>query len=118
MKLRSLLPKLMILVAVFLLIACFATGMQQKTNESSVQSFLWILTLAIFIGAVAFHISNAAKPLDWVLVGSFIGTCISLGEVLGISNGGFPAVLFLCLFLTELILSAAYRIGRRFHNFD
>ena len=118
MKLRSLLPKLMILVASFLLIACFATGAPQKTNERSVQSFLWILTLVIFIGTVAFRVSNAVKPLDWVLVGSFIGTCICLGEVLGISNGGISAVLFLFLFLTELILSAVYRIGRQFQIFD
>ena len=112
MKRKNWLQKLIVIVAVLLLVLCLVTGAPMKTDEASMQSMLWLLALIAFIGSVGFSISEKVKPLDWVILGSFIGACICLCEVLGISNGGFPAGLLFFLFLIEFLLSAGYRIGR------
>ena len=116
-NLQSWLQRLMVIVAVLLLIACFIVVAPLKTDNPSDQSFLWIVTLMLFIGAVGFYISKALKPLDSVIVGSFLGTCICLCELFGFSNDGFSAGMFSWLFMLELLLSASYRIGRRFGIF-
>ena len=89
-----------------------------ETDDASLESFLWIMTLAVCVGAVLFLISEKEKPLDWVLVGSFLGSCVCLCELLGLSDKVFYPELFFTLYLFEFMLSAGYRVGRRFGFLD
>lgn len=108
----------MIVVAVLLLIAYFATDAQTETEDPSQQSFLWMLSLMVCVGAVGLCISGAGRPLGWVLAGSFIGSAICLCEILGFSDVVFAPKLFFGLYLPEFLMSAGYGICRRLHIFD
>ena len=113
MKLKNLLQKLMVIVAVIILIAHLVTGAPLETDSASPESFLWMITLMICIGTVIYPISEKEKPLDWVLAGSFLGSCICLCALLRLSDKVFSSGLFFALYLLELLLSGGYRIGRR-----
>ena len=117
-KLKIWLQKLMILVAVCLLVACFSTGAPVETDEPSAQSFLWMITLIIVVDAVGLYLTGAEKPLGWVIVGSFIGSAICLCEILGFSRIISVSELFFSLYLVEFLLSTCYGIIKRLHIFD
>lgn len=87
------------------------------TNPSS-ESLLWLISLQICIGTVFLRVSKQKKPLDWVIVGSFLGATICLCAVLGIGENVFCAVLLFCLYLLTLMLSSTYRIAQYFGIFD
>ena len=118
MNLKNVLQKLMVIVAVLLLIACFVTGAPIETEEPSQHSFLWMLTLIILVGAVGLCISGTEKPLGWVIVGSFIGAAICLCEILDISRIICASDLFFILYLVEFLLSTGYGVSKRIHIFD
>ena len=118
MKLKSWIQRLMSIVAVLLMIACFATGMPMETDEPSAQSILWLISLGICVGIVGLCISGAAKTLGWVIAGSFIGCTICLCELLNLSDSVFAPELFFSLFLTEFLMSAGYRICKWLRIFD
>lgn len=117
-KLQIWLQRLMIVVAVLLLIVCFATGAPAEREELSQQSILWMISLGVCIGTVGLCISGAEKPLGWVIVGSFIGSAICLCEILGLSDIVFAPKLFFSLYLPEFLMSTGYGICRRLHIFD
>ena len=117
-KLQIRLQRLMIVVAVLLLIVCFATGAPAETEAPSQQSILWMISLGVCIGTVGLCVSGAEKPLGWVIVGSFIGSAICLCDIFGYSNVIFAPKLFFCLYLLEFLLSSAYGICRWRNYFD
>ncbi len=117
-KLQISLQRLIIVVAVLLLIVCFATGAPAETEEPSQQSVLWMLSLMVCVGAVGLCISGAGRPLGWVIVGSFIGSAICLGEILGFSDIVFAPKLFFSFYLPEFLMSTGYGICRRLRVFD
>ena len=118
MKLQKWVQKLMIIVAVFLLLSSFVALTPIQPDEPSVESFLWMLTLMIFIGVIGLCISGAGKPLGWVIMGSFIGSLLCLCEILGLSGNLSVPGLFFGLYLMEFLLSIGYEICRRRHIFD
>lgn len=117
-KFQIRLQRLMIVVAVLLLIVCFATGAPAETEAPSQQSILWMISLGVCIGTVGLCVSGAEKPLGWVIVGSFIGSAICLCEILGFSHVVFAPELFFSLYLPEFLMSTGYAICRRLHIFD
>jgi cyanate permease len=116
-KVQIWIQRLMTAVAVLLLVTCFVTGAPIETEGPSQQSFLWILSLMVCVGAVGLCISGAGRPLGWVLVGSFIGAAICLCEIIGFSDIVFAPKLFFSLYLPEFLMSAGYGICRRLHVF-
>ena len=118
MKLKNLLQKLMAIVAVMILVAHLLIGALLDTDSASSESFLWMITLIICIGTVIYPISEKAKPLDWVLGGSFLGSCICLCALLGLSDKVLSPGLFFTLYLLEFLLSGGYKIGRRLGILD
>ena len=117
MKLQTWIQRLMVIVAVILLVVCFAAITPTDKGSPSAQSFLWMLTLVVCIGAVGLCVSGAGKPLGWVLVGSIVGSLICLCEILGLSATVFAPKLFFGLYLLEFLLSTGYGICRWLHIF-
>ena len=116
MKAKNWLKKLLIAVPVVLLVICFASGgagiPDRENVKASLQLILTLISIMMCVGAMGFVVSGGSKPLDWIIVGSFLGTFICFFEVLGISSQGIAAKLLLWPFLIELVLSAGYRISK------
>ena len=121
MKIQRLLQNLMIIVSVILLVLCAVSGVLAvsagETNDDLLRSFMGLLTLLVCVGAVSFYISGREKSLDWILGGATIGTGICLCALLGVINTDFAAAVFFWLYLLEFLLSAGYKVGRRFGVF-
>ena len=111
-QLKIWIQRLMVMGAVLLMIACFATGVTTETEETSQQSILWLISLGVCIGSVLLCISGAERPLYWIMAGAFIGSAICLCEIMGYSDIIFAPELFFCLYLLEFLLSSAYEICR------
>lgn len=138
MKKHFLLQNLMILVAFALLIVGFIPGVvtviQTTTDgtyitdkysfysimgEDSVQGMPWILlTLVMCIGAISFRVTEAQKPLDWVLGSSIFGIlCFFLMLFSYKENLVHISVIVPVLFFAEFLLSLLYKIGRHYSYF-
>ena len=131
MKKHIFLQNLMILIAVALLALCFipstvtltsvsanGTAMVEKISIFTLQSSniktplpLYILTILMCIGAFAFRITGAEKPLDWTLGASVLGVAIYVLNYL-LQNELQISIFVLVLLVIELILSISYKIGR------
>lgn len=137
LKKHILLQNLMVLTAVVLLIVCcipgIITGTFHKADGTSVTEkytfltcfkaehfgkLIWIwfvMVLTNCIGAVGFRITQASKPLGWVLSSSVVGVLWYLMNLLPQKESYTlcVSVVVFALFLIELILSTLYTIGRR-----
>lgn len=129
-----LLQNLMIAIAVGLLIFGFVPGTVTVAGMSNNGSVLtqqyslftmqfhnaamtlpfFLLTLLMCIGAISFRISNTNKALDWTLGAAIVGAAAYMLSWFQPENGIQVqiSVLVLILFLTEMILTIAYKIGR------
>ena len=118
MKLQTWIQRLMLIVAVMLLITCFVIGTPTDTGSPSAQTFLWMTTLMVCIGAVGLYVSGAGKPLGWVLVGSVVSSLTCLSEIMGLSDTACAPKLLFSLYLLEFLLSTGYGICRMLRIFD
>lgn len=133
MKLQRLLQNLMILIAIVLLLVGFLPGIVTQTSVSDNGTVIaekysfftlsddtvvalpfFLLTSLVCIGAIAFRVSGAGKPLDWTLAASALGVTAYMLSLFSQENGAqlHISILVLILFIAELVLTLAYKVGR------
>lgn len=130
----DLLQNLMILIAVGLLIFSFVPGtviVADTSNNGSVltQQYslftmqfhnaemplpLFLFAVLMCVGAVSFRITNINKALDWTLGAAIVGAAAYMLSWFQPENGLQLqiSILVFVLFLAEMILTIAYKVGR------
>lgn len=131
MKKHIFLQNLMILTGVILLLLCFVPGTVAQTSVAADGAVttakyslfvlqtsdtetgfpLFIQAVLLCIGAIAFRITEAERPLGWIIVASALGIAVYAFLVLK-QNGLHIIWLVPVLLVTELLLSIGYKIGR------